>query len=106
MWMTNGNNITMVAGDFGISLPVNIEGLSLVSGSDTMRITIKDSSGSVVLTKEYSDFSENTFSFEIDESETEKLHVGAYIYGLDWYRNGVFMCNIIPKSTFVVVSKV
>lgn len=106
MWMTNGNAISMVVGDFGISLPINVEGLSLVSGSDSMRITIKDSSGSEVLTKVYSVFSENTFSLELDASETEILHVGDYIYGLDWYRDGIFMCNIIPKSTFRVVRKV
>ena len=31
--------------------------------------------------------------------------VGGYVYCLDWYQNGNFMCNIIPSAQFKVVDK-
>ena len=106
MWKVEGNDLTMSVGDFGLSLPVLIDGVTLSSGQDEIGIKIVNSLGEKVLEKVYSDFTDNEFSFVISESETQGLQVGEYVYGLDWYRNGVFMCNIISRANFRVVKKV
>lgn len=105
MWNVNGNNITMAEGDFGIKLPVTISGATLAAG-DSVRLTIKKTqNGAVIVEKDYDTFTENAFDFELTEAETALLAVGSYVYSLDWYQDGNFMCNIIPSAPFKVVDK-
>ena len=103
MFTSNGNNIQMTEGDFGVELPIVIGGLTFTA-SDSLRITIK-SGGNTLITKEYTNISQGTIRFVLTEEETSLLPVGVYVYSLDWYQEGVFMNNIIPSSLFKVGDK-
>lgn len=99
MWAVDENDISMCEGDYGIELPITLEGVEM-EDNDSLVITIKDGmNGTAVVTKSFVD------ALTIDSPETALLTVGKYIYSLDWYRNGEFLCNIIPKAKFVVVDK-
>lgn len=107
MWEVSGNNIAMTVGDYGLSLPVKINGTTLTTGTDTVRLTVKNNHAATeALKQEYSVFDDNTFSIVLTEEESERLKPGEYAYSLDWYRDGVFMCNIVPKAVFRVVRKI
>ena len=95
----------MCEADFGLELPIVIEGVTF-SENDEVKITIKKTeNGTAVLTKTFSNITQNTVHLEITEAESELLKVGSYVYSLDWYQNNAFMCNIIPCSAFKVVDK-
>lgn len=105
MWVVNKQTLQMVEGDWGIELPISIDGVTLTA-SDEVLITIKtEKNGDTVLTKNYDNISENTIDFSLTEAETALLPVGSYVYSLDWYQDGAFMCNIIPSAAFKVVDK-
>ena len=104
-WYVTGQNLTMAEGDYGIALPITITGVTL-GERDSIRITLKTGmNGTVILEKEFSDISENTVTLEFTDAETELFPVGAYVYALDWYQDGSFMCNIIPCASLKVVDK-
>lgn len=105
MWTASGNEIKMVVGDFGIQLPITINGTTLAQGDELLFTLKKSYNRNTVLTKTFSNISENTINLELTEEESANLVEGAYVYSLDWYQDGVFMCNIIPASVFRVVSK-
>ena len=48
---------------------------------------------------------DNTVELSLTEAQSALLPVGDYVYALDWYRDEVFMCNIIPQGVFRVVKK-
>lgn len=105
MWMTTGTTIFMVEGDYGIKLPFSINGTTLAAG-DSIRFTFKETAnGTVILTKEYTSFTQNAADLELTEAESALFGVGNYVYNMDWYQNGNFMCNIIPLGIFKVVDK-
>ena len=108
MWAVNGENLQMCEGDFGVQLPIKIDGENITfSASDEILLTIKDkANGSVILPKTFSNISNNTINLEITEEETALLPVGMYVYSLDWYQDGAFYCNIIPSATLKVVDKI
>ena len=93
----------MAVGDFGIALPITLSGAT-VGVADEMTLTIRG--GGVFLEKTFSDIQNNTIQMELTEEESAALPVGTYEWSLDWYQGGVFMCNIIPRVPFKVVSKV
>ena len=104
MWKVSGTKLTASEGDFGVQLPVTVGGTTLTS-SDTLKFTFKsDVDGTTVLEKEYTPVN-NSVNLEFTESESELFPVGAYVYSLDWYQNGIFMCNLIPTGIYVVVNK-
>lgn len=103
MWYVNGNNISMTEGDFGIELPITVHGVTL-GEQDSIKFTIK-SGDATIIEKDFSDISHNTINLDLTEAESALLPVGLYSYVLDWYQNGVFMCNIIPSGRFVVGDK-
>ena len=99
-------NLSMAEGDFGVSLPVTISGAALGS-QDSVKMTFKTAlNGEMILEKNFSGIVENTVNLEFTEAETALFRVGTYVYSLDWYQNGNFMCNIIPIGLFKVVDKV
>ena len=105
MWDVRNSDLSMTEGDFGIILPVTING-AMLEADDSIRLTIKDTqNGDAIITKEFTAIVDNTFDFEISETETALLKVGVYFYSLDWFQNGNFMCNIIPCAKFKVVDK-
>ena len=105
MWVVNGTNLQMAEGDYGISLPITVHGTEL-GGNDSLNVTIKTrKNGETILEKNYSDIEDNTVELELTQTESAKLPVGVYVYSLDWYQNGIFMCNIVLCSLFKVVDK-
>lgn len=106
-WAVNDetNEIAMAIGDFGIQLPVDIEDTTLAN-NDSVKIVIKNRmNGAVIVEKEFTNIQENSFNFELTEAESAKFPVGRFVYRLDWYQDGNFMCNIIPDGVFRVVNK-
>lgn len=105
MWAVSGNDLQMAEGDFGIQLPVTVNGTTLTA-SDSLKITFKTrKNGQTILEKEFTDISQNTVNLELTAAESALFPVGLYVYSLDWYQNGVFMCNIVLCAPFKVVDK-
>jgi len=105
MWAVNGNDLKMVEGDWGVELPITINGVTF-SEHDEILLTVKDKlNGSTILTKTYANITQNTITLEFTEAESALLPVGGYVYSLDWYQDGAFLCNIIPLSQIKVVEK-
>lgn len=105
MWFVQGSNLQMAEGDFGMELPVTVSGVTL-GENDTLLFTFKDNAnGNTILTKQFSNVSQNTVNLVFSSSESALFPVGIYVYSLDWYQNGHFMCNIILRSTLQVVDK-
>lgn len=95
----------MAEGDYGIQLPVVVSGVTF-DASDSLLFTFKYAMNqSNMLTKEYTNIEQNTVNLEFTEEESAIFTVGTYCYRLDWYENGNFMCNLIPKAVFKVVDK-
>ena len=106
MWTVSSNNITMVEGDFGISLPIVVSGITFASGDEIKLSILKKINGGIeIVGKTFTNIQNNTINLELTEQESSLLHAGTYVYRLDWYQNGVFMCNIIPSAPFKVVEK-
>lgn len=105
MWAVNGQDLKMCEGDFGLILPITISGATF-SAQDEVKLTIKDApNGEAILEKTFSNITDNTVELEITEAETALLPVGSYVYLLDWYQDGAFMCNIIPYASLKVGDK-
>ena len=99
------NNIQITEGDFGIELPITVTGTT-IGTSETLRFTFKSKvNGTVILEKDFTPVTQNTVNLSFTEEESALFGVGCYVYMLDWYSNGVFMCNLIPVATFKVVDK-
>ena len=106
MWLVNGNNLEMAEGDYGIILPVTIKGTTLTA-NDSVKFVFKDAlNGTEILTKEYTNLTQNTANLVLTEAESALFPVGSYVYGLDWYQDGTFMNNIIKCASFKVGDKV
>lgn len=104
MWSTIGNNIKMSEGDFGISLTYGVTGVTFTD-SDSFKFTFKKTiNGTAILEKETVP-NNGEISLEFTESESALFPVGSYVYSLDWYQNGEFMCNLILAGMFYVEDK-
>ena len=104
MWAVTSMALTMAEGDYGISLPVTVSGATM-TGNDTLRFTfLAAKNGAVILEKEYTP-ANNSVSLEFTEAESALFPPQAYLYRLDWYQDGAFMCNVIPEAVFKVVDK-
>ena len=105
MWAVSGHEIRMTEGDYGIKLPINISGTTLTE-NDVIKFTLKDKlNGTAILEKDFSNISQNTVNLELTAAESALLPVGGYVYSLDWYQDGTFMCNIIAVGQYKVVEK-
>ena len=104
MWNVDGLYLSMVDGDYGIALPFTFDGIT-PAASDSMLLTIKAVDGTTALIEKTFENPVSGISLELTEAESALLPVGVYNYSLDWYRNGVFMCNIIPTAFLKVVDK-
>lgn len=105
MWNVIGANLQMTEGDYGVSLPVEIKGTTL-GEQDSIKLTFKTAvNGDEILSKTFDGITDNTVSLELTDEESALFSVGGYVYCLDWYQNGNFMCNIIPYAQFWVVGK-
>lgn len=105
MWTASNLVLKMAEGDYGIKLPTVIKGATL-DQSDSIRVTLKkEVNGPAILVKDYVGIEDNTIGLELTEAESELFPVGNYVYSIDWYQSGNFMCNLVPFSLFVVVDK-
>ena len=105
MWNVSGTTLIMTEGDFGIQLPVKISGATLAAG-DSVKLTFKaKQNGDELLVKDFDSITDNTVELELTEAESALFPVGSYVYSLDWYQDGNFMCCIIPSATMKVVDK-
>lgn len=102
----NGTTISMAEGDYGIVLPIIIRG-GQISSKDSLKIQIKNTlNDEDVLTKSFTNIQNNTLDFKLTKDESLKLKQGTYVYSLDWYQEGEFLCNVIPNGCFIVEQKV
>lgn len=105
-WSVNGNNLTICEGDWGVQLKVNLGEEMVLTASDKVLFTFKtQKNGEVLFTKEYGDIQDNIVWLEFTEAESAQLPVGTYVYSLDWYQDGAFLCNITPSALLKVVDK-
>ena len=103
MWTCVGQTIQMVEGDFGLELPISIGGVTFTA-RDSVKVKIAKGDN-VIIEKTYDNVTNNTVTLMLSEAESALLPVGSYCYGLDWYQDGAFMCNIIQRNGFKVVDK-
>lgn len=103
MWNVNGITLNMTEGDWGVKLPVTVTGVTFTA-NDSVRVKIQRDE-TTIIEKEYTNITNNTFDLEFTEAESALLPVGSYLYSLDWYQDGAFMCNIIPSGMFLVGDK-
>ena len=105
MWVATGKNLQMTEGDYGVSLPYKLRGITFVV-ADSVKITIKtDLDGATLVTKDYTNIQNNTVPISFTAAESAKLKPGDWVYILDWYRDGTFMYNIANGASFKVVNK-
>ena len=105
MWNVTNLDITMTEGDWGIKLPVAVSGVT-ITASDEMKLVIKGAkNGPVLIEKTFSNIQNSTIDLELTEAESALLEPGKYVYALDWYQDGAFLCNLIPLSNLKVVDK-
>ena len=106
MWNVQGNNLTMAEGDWGIALRTNLTGMTFTE-NDQVKLVIKTAVNAEppLIEKTYSDITGNAIDIELTQAESALLPVGSYVYRLDWFQNGVFMCNLIDKAKLKVVDK-
>lgn len=105
MWMVNKHSLQMTEGDWGVELPISINGVTLTD-QDEVLFTVKTvNNGTKLLEKTFSNITDNTVRLSFTEAESALLPRGVYVYSLDWYQNNVFFCNIIPSAEFKVVDK-
>lgn len=106
MWAVKGNNIEMTEGDWGVALPITVSVGSSISASDQLKLEILDGhNGNVIISKDYSNISYDTIRLTLTQAETAKLKPRSYVWRLDWYQAGSFLCNVVPEASFKVVDK-
>ena len=103
MWKVNVIDIQMTEGDYGIALPVTIEGIDH-EVNDSVAFTVKDKvDGDPLILNVY--VLETAPTFDIIMDRNDELPVGEYVYTMDWLRGTQFRCNIISCGVFRVVNK-
>jgi len=101
----NSTDLTMCEGDYGIEFPFTFEGFP-ISTLDTLKLTVKkEKNGDPYIEKEFTVDGSFTIQLSFTEEESAMLTPGTYIYILDWYSSGVFMCNMVNNSKLKVEDK-
>lgn len=104
-WKVTNQSLSMAEGDYGIAVPMRITGVPF-GEQDSIRFTFKtEMNGEIVLEKTFSDIRDGTVDLEFTEAESGLFPVGSYVYSVDWYQSGRFMCNLVPASFLKVVDK-
>lgn len=97
----SGRNITMVRGD-NEALGVKVTGYTLTDG-DSAEMVIKDRTGRKdIMKKEVSDFSDNSFIFQIMPEDTSGLSTGRYWYSIRLFVDGLVK-TVVPLSDFDII---
>lgn len=98
------NAISMVQGDFGVEYRLNIVN-GTPSSEDSFLLIIKNTDGTEIIRKNYANVS-TYIPFILTEEESGLLEAKNYYYIVDWYRNGIFLRNIVNNGMFKVKKKV
>lgn len=94
----------MTVGDYGVALPVTFDGIT-IGTQDMFKFTFKKHrNGEALLVKDVAAV-QSVVSLVLSASDSALFPVGEYVYSLDWYQNGAFLCNAIPIAAFKVVGK-
>ena len=104
MWKANFTNVTMTRDDYGVELPFRIKNVTFGIG-DQLQMRISKN-GTVILELTFSTIIDNTIYLVLTQEQSSMLPVGRYVYSLDWYKDGVFMDNLIQNARFIVEDKV
>lgn len=97
--------IGMIEGDFGIVLPIEIEGID-IDEEDKFSIKIfKKINEEPIINKIFENITDNTINFELTKNESELLETGCYYYDLDWYQGEKFLSNLVSKALYRVLEK-
>jgi aminopeptidase-like protein len=89
---TEGKNIEMYYGDFGVQLPITITN---VLETDTIKFEIYDINNNVIIEKDLP-YENEKWIFELTEDESKKLEIRDYLYSIKQYRDGTLQ-NTIAK---------
>ena len=101
----DGANVSFVEGDYGIILPITVDGIE-ISPDDTIMVTVKDGkNGTTVVEKGITEITDNVIPLSFTAIESAQLTVGKYVYNLDWYHDSTFLCNILNNAILKVVDK-
>lgn len=108
MWNTknkNSTDITMTEGDFGVSIPIVVKGITIDSGDSVLLTIKKERNGTELLEKVFTNIVDNTIDLSFTESETDDLKIGTYVYTLDWYKGSQFMYCLVNNAKLKVEDK-
>ena len=108
MWNTKSKgstDITMTEGDYGVSIPFVVQGVTIDSGDSVLLTIKKEKNGKEILEKNFTNIVANTIDVSFTESETDDLKIGSYVYTLDWYKNGVFQYCLVNNAKLKVEDK-
>lgn len=106
MWGGSAGSLRMTEGDYGITLPFKVSGADLGVNDSLKFVFKKKVNGEAVIEKTYEGIVDNTAPLCFTEAESAELKPGVYVYSLDWYQDGSFLCNIIEKGSLEVEEKV
>ena len=110
MYKTDGLDIRMTEGDYGIILPIEleVENDETFDTNDYFDIKIYDKLNTEPIINKtylYRDLENNTIPFTLTEAETSLLKIGVYLYDIEWYQNNVFKCCIVERKTYTITEK-
>lgn len=104
--LSKGTRITMDYGDYGIQLPIDIDG-AVFEDTDTMLFELKKSKNSCpIIKKEYTNTSDdnNLFRFflEFTKKESQAIPPGNYVYYITYLKNGDVRDTIVSGESFKI----
>lgn len=99
------NKLSMVEGDYGLTLPLIINGITIDKDDKINFYIKKDRNGEKIIDQIYENIVDNTIGLTFSEEESEKLQVGKYRYAIDWYKKDVFNGNLVKEKDFEVEDK-
>ena len=98
MTKTQGKNIIINYGDFGIKTPISITN---VLKTDIIKFEIFDTDNNVIIEKDLP-YENERWIFELNEDESKKLEVKNYLYSIKQYRDGILQNTINKNALFKV----
>ena len=99
------NKLSMVEGDYGLTLPLIINGIT-ISTDDKLNFYIKkDKNSEKIVDQNYENIENNTINLTFSKEESDRLPIGNYKYAIDWYKQDTFCGNIIKEKDFEVEDK-
>ena len=98
MTKTDGKDITINYGDFGIKTPITITN---VLETDVIKFEIYDVSNNIIVEKDLP-YEDGKWIFELTKEESQKLNIKNYMYSIKQYRDDVLQNTINKNSLFKV----